>query len=89
VIHVFDPLKSKPLSSHEVAYIRLHGLNGEVNYRYKYKEEDLERLASSIAELKRNYETIYVLFNNIYMKDDALRFREVLKKKLGSQIMIF
>ena len=89
VIHVFDPLKSKPLSSHEVAYIRLHGLNGEVNYRYKYKEEDLERLANSIAGLKRNYETIYVLFNNIYMKDDALRFREVLKKKLGSQIMIF
>ncbi|RLF14127.1 MAG: DUF72 domain-containing protein [Thermoprotei archaeon] len=88
IIHAVDILKWDPLSSHEVVYIRLHGLNGETNYRYKYTKSDLERLADKIIALSKDHELAYVLFNNIYMKDDAMLFREVLKSRAISSITV-
>ncbi len=64
------------------AYTRLHGLGGrEVNYRYKYTDEDLERLASIISRI--GAKRVFVLFNNVYSYDDAVRFKALLGKSLG------
>ncbi len=83
VIHVVDLLRRWPVTVSEVAYTRLHGLGGrEVNYRYKYTDEDLEELAGRVARLcEQGARQVYVLFNNVYMFDDARRFREKAKQR--------
>ncbi len=73
VVIVVDPLKSPPFDS-DVYYFRLHGL-GKVMYRYRYTVEDFEKLAN--ASLDR---VTYVLFNNVYMFEDAVAFKQFLKK---------
>jgi len=80
VIHVTDILRRRPVIVKKVAYTRLHGLGGrEVNYRYRYTEEDLRRLLSEVRWLEeQGAERIYVMFNNIYMYSDAKRFMELL-----------
>ena len=71
-----DVLRGRlPPEGQEVLYARLHGLGGrEVNYRYKYTEEDLERLKGLVA----GWREAYVMFNNVYAFEDAVRFKEVL-----------
>ncbi len=79
IIHVVDILKRKPLVQTSIYYFRLHGLGkGEVNYRYKYSEKDLQELREKIFLLPENKKEIYVMFNNVYMFQDALRFKEIL-----------
>lgn len=78
VIHVTDILKRLPAVLGEPVYTRLHGLGREINYRYKYTSEDLQKLADTILGLEGVRE-VYVLFNNVYMGEDAARFREVLR----------
>ena len=86
VIHVVDLLRRRPVSSHPVAYVRLHGLGpGEVNYRYKYTDEDLRRLLDLVLELAREKEAVYVLFNNVHMRDDAKRFLSLLRQATQSE----
>ncbi len=82
VIRVVDLLRRDPCRSRgEILYTRLHGLGGgEVNYRYRYTDEDLKRLKERIDAL--GFLETYVLFNNVYMWDDARRFRILVK---GSQ----
>jgi Uncharacterized conserved protein len=76
VVIALDPLKRDPLPS-ALQYFRLHGVGkGEVSYRYKYTEDDLHKLASVVRSLKA--ETVYVMFNNVYMHRDALRFKQLL-----------
>lgn len=76
VVIALDPLKRDPPPS-ALQYFRLHGVGkGEVNYRYKYTEDDLRKLASVVRSLKA--ETVYVMFNNVYMHQDALRFKQLL-----------
>ncbi len=76
VIHVVDIFKHRPVCMPDkILYIRLHGIGREVNYKYKYSDEDLDRLVELISAEEPG--VVYVLFNNIYMFDDALRFREV------------
>ncbi len=82
VIHVVDPLRARPLvcSGQRVLYYRLHGRGGgEVNYRYRYTEDDFHELAEILKKDLDIVETVYVMFNNVYMGDDARRFREYLK----------
>ncbi|MEM1890512.1 MAG: DUF72 domain-containing protein [Pyrobaculum sp.] len=75
VVIVVDPLRKEPTTA-RYHYFRLHGLGGrEVNYRYKYTAQDLQRLASIIKQLKG--EEAYVMFNNIYMYDDAVEFKRI------------
>jgi uncharacterized protein YecE (DUF72 family) len=77
VIHIVDIFRNTPCIQ-ETSYIRLHGIGGgEVNYRYKYKDEDLNILKEKIFNLSSK--EIYVLFNNVYMFDDAIRFKEILR----------
>jgi len=80
MIHVVDILRYNPAIVEKIAYTRLHGLNPrEYDYRYKYSDDDLKRLATRVKELKRQgAEEIYVLFNNVEMADDSRRFMELL-----------
>ena len=94
IIHITDILREKPIikEDQEVLYIRLHGLGGkEVNYRYKYKDEDFEKLTRIITETLEKYNhirEIYVMFNNIYMFNDAQAFRSyILQKHLTLRIL--
>ncbi|MCS7369608.1 MAG: DUF72 domain-containing protein, partial [archaeon GBS-70-058] len=61
-------------------YFRLHGIGGgEVNYRYKYTDEDLSKLKDMIMDynVQGAYE-FYVMFNNVYMVEDALKFKSLI-----------
>jgi uncharacterized protein YecE (DUF72 family) len=75
---VVDPLR-KEIPRSPVHYFRLHGLGkGEVNYKYKYTDNDLIKLRNSIKDLKDSY----VMFNNIYMFEDAVRFKKLISEGL-------
>ena len=78
VIIAVDPLRRDPPPG-EIYYFRLHGLGrGEVNYRYKYTASDLARLASLVRGLEGEF--AYVMFNNVYMYQDAAEFKTLLSQ---------
>ncbi|MEN3047762.1 MAG: DUF72 domain-containing protein [Candidatus Caldarchaeales archaeon] len=80
VTHVTDPFSAMPvaLSSRSVAYFRLHGSPpGKKMYSYTYTDDDLRTLAMQLRGVKA--EEVYVMFNNVTMFDDALRFLRVLQ----------
>jgi uncharacterized protein YecE (DUF72 family) len=79
LVHVVDIMRREPLSEHEVNYIRLHGLNQrELDYRYKYSDEELRALRHRILMMEKNGRRIYVLFNNTNMAIDSKKFRGIL-----------
>ncbi|GAB6945140.1 DUF72 domain-containing protein [Vulcanisaeta sp. JCM 14467] len=79
VIHIVDPFRREVLVHHGMAYFRLHGIGkGEVNYSYKYTDDDLRRLKELIDGIEES--TVYVMFNNVHMLNDALRFKELIGK---------
>lgn len=72
LVHCVDPFRGVPVSG-GIRYFRLHGLKG---YRYRYTDEDL-------LDLKAKWctgGTIYFMFNNISMMEDAHRFEELLRR---------
>ncbi len=73
LLHVVDPFQDKSLWG-EVTYWRLHG-KGE--YRYRYSDEDLAQLQRWIPEER----IIYVMFNNISMFQDGLRFKAIWERE--------
>lgn len=83
LVHVVDPLRDVP-SYGRIFYFRLHGISG---YRYKYTNDDLVRLKNLIEEWftsSKSYNShlgidSYFMFNNIYMYEDALTFKSLLK----------
>ncbi|MEM1741285.1 MAG: DUF72 domain-containing protein [Desulfurococcaceae archaeon] len=81
ILHVTDLFRRKPLYILDgLIYTRLHGIGpGEVNYKYKYSVSDFEKLSSILSEF--DFREAYVLFNNIYMYQDALSFRKYLVEK--------
>lgn len=68
LIHCVDPFKDKPLFG-DFQYFRLHGITG---YRYHYTDQDLEQLKKWVGKRPS-----YLLFNNNWMKEDALHFMEL------------
>jgi len=76
LIHVVDILKREPQSAGRISYIRLHGLPGELSYRYSYTDRDLELLIQKVTGL--DTDVTYVLFNNVTMAKDCIRFKELL-----------
>lgn len=77
LVHVVDPLRDYPVSSHPTAYLRLHGLNPDrYDYSYDYSEGELDTLAERVQDLRADHETVYVLFNNDAMFANARAFRE-------------
>jgi len=80
LIHVVDPLRCEPVSDAQLTYFRLHGIGGkEANYRYRYTDQDLAKLRKIVEKEFESGRSVYVLFNNVYMADDAARFIELLK----------
>lgn len=71
LVHVVDPFVSKTVTP-ERAYCRLHGRNG---YSYVYDDSELQDL----VELVASQPNTYVMFNNVKMKQDALRFKSFLE----------
>lgn len=67
LVHVVDPFQARPLWG-GFAYFRLHGVTG---FRYRFRDDDLRRLAGWCGE----HEDAYCLFNNVSMFEDALRLR--------------
>jgi uncharacterized protein YecE (DUF72 family) len=70
LIHCVDPFKADPVHG-DALYWRLHGKTG---YRYRYTDEDLADLEAKLLARDHLRGPNYVLFNNIYSKQDALRF---------------
>jgi uncharacterized protein YecE (DUF72 family) len=68
LIHCVDPFERLPVHG-ELLYWRLHGKGG---YSYRYSDEDLAFLRDCLARYASR--PAYVLFNNVRMKEDAVRF---------------
>jgi uncharacterized protein YecE (DUF72 family) len=69
LIHCVDPFKNESLYG-DIQYFRLHGITG---YAYRYSDGDLLRLKEWVKT-----KHTYVLFNNNWMKEDAVRFTELI-----------
>ncbi|HST52828.1 MAG TPA: DUF72 domain-containing protein [Pyrinomonadaceae bacterium] len=69
--HVVDPFSERTTTPRR-CYFRLHGRRG---WRYKYEDGELEELCSMLPEGVVSY----VFFNNVEMRDDALRFKEIVE----------
>lgn len=79
VVHVTDPFKMIPAYTSHIAYFRLHGL-GDRMYYYQYSNEELERLREFSKSFEDKGKEVYVLFNNLTMFDDALRFKQYIER---------
>ena len=79
VPHVVDPFKNLPVYVGKTAYFRLHGL-GERLYYYQFSDEELKRLFKIVKDYERRADKVYVLFNNLAMFDDAVRFKHYIEK---------
>lgn len=73
VVHVSDPLVAMPAFTGRIAYFRLHGLGKELYY-YQYSDEELKRLWELIKPLHEAGKEVYLLFNNLSMFEDGMRF---------------
>ena len=80
VPHVTDPFKATPTYTSDIVYFRLHGL-GERMYYYQYADEELRELYEFVKPLEAKGKEVYVLFNNLSMFGDALRFMRYLENK--------
>jgi uncharacterized protein YecE (DUF72 family) len=69
LIHCVDPFKNEALLG-DMDYFRLHGVGG---YQYTYRDDELKELKK-----KTGGKPAYVMFNNSTMKEDALRFINLL-----------
>lgn len=72
LIHCVDPFQSDPVFG-ESLYWRLHGKSG---YRYRYTDEDLALLDAKLQARAHLPGPNYVMFNNVYSKEDAMRFAQ-------------
>ena len=76
LVHVVDPFEKEP-ATYGLAYFRLHGSPpGSSLYRYTYSEADLLHL----KEICNEYDDAYVMFNNVTMHADALRFQRIVSR---------
>lgn len=78
LVHCVDPLEAESLSGPAV-YWRMHGPTG---YGHRYTDEELLRLrelADRFAAEGRG--PFYILFNNVWMKQDALRFQQLVQPR--------
>ena len=80
LVHVVDPFAGDPATV-GLAYFRLHGSPpGRSRFRYTFEDSDLARLKAVCEE----YDDSFVMFNNMTMHADALRFRTLLERPRGS-----
>ncbi|MEM3640642.1 MAG: DUF72 domain-containing protein [Candidatus Bathyarchaeia archaeon] len=79
IVHVTDPFRVLPAYTSQTAYFRLHGLGKELYY-YQYSDEELRKLRELVKPFEDEGKMVYVLFNNLSMFEDGLRFMEYLTK---------
>jgi uncharacterized protein YecE (DUF72 family) len=79
VAHVTDPFRVKPAYTSEIAYFRLHGLAKQMYY-YQYSDAELQKLKELVTPYENEGKGVYVLFNNLSMFEDGLRFMEYLSR---------
>lgn len=72
--HVVDPFSDRSVTPGR-CYFRLHGRGG---WRYSYEDGEMEELYSMLPAGLISY----VFFNNIDMKRDAVRFRQIANGEL-------
>jgi len=77
VTHVTDPFRLMPAYVSEIVYFRLHGL-GKQMYYYQYTDEELRKLKEFALLYEREGKDVYVLFNNLSMFEDGMRFMKYL-----------
>ncbi len=76
LIDAVDPFRRESVTS--LQYFRLHGSPpGKRMYSYTYTDEDLRNLFSFCND------DTYVLFNNVTMFEDALRFQKLIQSISG------
>ncbi len=69
--HAVDPFAKQTVTPKN-CYYRLHGIP---RWRYTYEDGELEELVSLLPKKR----LAYVFFNNVTMREDALRFEKILK----------
>jgi len=85
VTHVTDPLRMRPVYTGRIAYFRLHGL-GEKKYYYQHSDADLRKLRELVTPYEMEGKEVYMLFNNLSMFEDGMRFMEYLSKRTFPKI---
>jgi uncharacterized protein YecE (DUF72 family) len=65
-----DPFNNEPFPG-KIGYFRLHGKTG---YRYRYTDADLNELKAKA----KGFDLVYFMFNNIYMFEDALNYKQMI-----------
>ena len=73
LVHAVDPF-ARPPQHGKFNYFRLHGMGG---YRYRYCDEDLEKLYQMCVGKPLSL----CLFNNMTRYQDALRFRDLVESR--------
>jgi uncharacterized protein YecE (DUF72 family) len=77
LLHIVDPFQGREKAG-SVIYWRLHGIG---SYRHQYTDQELGKLVTILRKSKKK--KAYVLFNNVFMWDDAQRFLEIWEKRTG------
>lgn len=78
LVHVVDPFRNKPARKTDTIYFRLNGIGpGDANYRYRYTDQDLQKL-SRMLDGHNDVKEVYVMFNNMTMGQDAIRLKNML-----------
>lgn len=70
--HCVDPFARQTVTPQN-CYYRLHGIP---RWRYTYEDDELTELVSLLPKKR----LAYVFFNNITMKDDAMRFKRFVRE---------
>lgn len=81
LLHCVDPFKNESVLGSPL-YWRLHGRGG---YSYRYSDDELHQLrVQLLANVNTHRGPVYVFFNNVWMKDDALRFQSLMQTGVTS-----
>jgi len=79
IIHCVDLFKEQSVAG-GFRYYRLHGSPpGKQMYKYKYNEKDFARLTEILKKDVQKFSQVYLFFNNVYMWDDAISFKNFCK----------
>jgi len=78
VVHVTDPFRMLPAYTGKIAYFRLHGLGRELYY-YQHTDDELKQLHKLVHPFEHHGKEVYVLFNNLAMLNDGLRFKSYIE----------
>lgn len=70
--HVVDPF-ARPTVTPKKCYFRMHGIP---RWRYTYEDDELYELAAMLPKRR----LAYAFFNNITMRQDAVRFQAILER---------